>query len=117
MPNRTARCITVATLAIAFVTHGVHAQTPAPIADRYELATAAFRTGHMNEAFGRFIDLANKGHAPSIEIALFMYEHGPVLFGKEWELAPYQLKGWGRARERMSTTAAATGVKTVNVSK
>ena len=81
-------------IGVACFAQDVSADSVRTPAERYAAAKAAYRAGRMTEAYGRFVALANLGHAPSAEIALFMYEHGPDLFGKEWDLAPYQLENW-----------------------
>ena len=57
-------------------------------------ALASFRQARFPEAYGRFITLANAGHAPAAEMALWMYLHGPLVFGKEWDSFQEQLMAW-----------------------
>ena len=38
--------------------------------------------------------LADAGHAPSAELALWMYQHGPTLFDKDWDCSQMQLTAW-----------------------
>ena len=45
-------------------------------------ALASFRQARFPEAYGRFIALADAGHAPAAELALWMYLQGPSVFGK-----------------------------------
>jgi hypothetical protein len=59
-------------------------------------ALASFQQARFPEAYGRFIALANAGHAPSAEVALWMYLHGPTVFGREWDSTPEQLTAWAR---------------------
>jgi len=59
-------------------------------------AVASFRQARFAEAYGRFIGLADAGHAPSAELALWMYQNGPTLFGTDWDVSPDQLTAWAR---------------------
>jgi hypothetical protein len=71
---------------------------PLPYAERmHARAVESFRQGRFPEAYGRFIDLANWGHAASARYALWMCEHGMALFGKDWDCAPHQVEDWSRA--------------------
>lgn len=69
---------------------------PAPgAAERlHAQAVASFREARFSEAYGRFISLADAGHAPAAEQALWMYRHGPSLFGKDWDSSQEQLTAW-----------------------
>ncbi|MDP2008402.1 MAG: hypothetical protein Q8K45_22230 [Rubrivivax sp.] len=57
-------------------------------------AIASFRQARFSEAYGRTVALADAGHAPSAELALWMYQNGPALFGKDWDTTPEQLAAW-----------------------
>lgn len=57
-------------------------------------ALASFQKARFPEAYGRFIRLADAGHAPAAEVALWMYLHGPSVFGREWDSTPEQLTAW-----------------------
>jgi hypothetical protein len=68
-----------------------------PAADRLHAhAVESFRQGRFPEAYGRFIDLANVGHAQSARYALWMCENGMLLFGKDWDCAPQEVEDWAR---------------------
>jgi hypothetical protein len=68
-----------------------------PAADRlHARAVESFRQGRFPEAYGRFIDLANAGHAHSARYALWMCENGMTLFGKDWDCAPHEVEDWAR---------------------
>ncbi len=71
---------------------------PAPgAAERlHAQAVASFREARFSEAYGRFISLADAGHAPAAEQALWMYRHGPSLFGKDWDSTQEQLTAWAK---------------------
>ena len=57
-------------------------------------ALASFHQARFPEAYGRFIALADAGHAPAAELALWMYLHGPSVFGREWDSTQDQLTAW-----------------------
>ena len=69
---------------------------PTTAAQLQASAENAFREGRLPEAYGRFIALADTGHAPAAEVALFMYANGPSLFGKDWDVSQEQLTHWSR---------------------
>lgn len=59
------------------------------------------------EAYGRLTALADAGHAPSAELALWMYLNGPTLFGKDRDSTQEQLSAWAQlARQPASNTGA-----------
>lgn len=90
-------CIPVALLLLACHAPGVSAQPAPAVADRLHAnAVASFRQARFPEAYGRFIALADAGHAPSAELALWMYQHGPALFGREWDSTQDQLTAWAQ---------------------
>jgi len=62
-------------------------------ASRLADARQAFREGRFPAAYGRFVALADAGHAPSAEISLLMWRHAD-LFGSEWGATPAQLRRW-----------------------
>jgi hypothetical protein len=62
----------------------------------YAAAVDSFRGARYPEAFGRFVALADAGHAKSAGIALWMWQQGPELFGKDWDCSPDQLDDWSR---------------------
>lgn len=59
-------------------------------------AALSFQHGRYAEAYGRFMALADAGHAPAAEVALFMYANGRTLFGSQWDVSPDQLAEWAR---------------------
>jgi hypothetical protein len=68
-----------------------------PAADQlHARAVESFRQGRFPEAYGRFVDLANAGHARSARYALWMCENGMLLFGKDWDCAPHEVEDWAR---------------------
>ena len=70
-------------------------------------AVASFREARFPEAYGRFIALADAGHAPSAEQALWMYRHGPSLFGRDWDSTQEQLTGWAKLAGQPAPTMVA----------
>jgi hypothetical protein len=66
-------------------------------ADRaHARAVESFRVGRFPEAYGRFVALADAGHAPSARYALWMCEQGLALFGKDWDCTPQQVADWAK---------------------
>ena len=59
-------------------------------------AVASFREARFPKAYGRFIALADAGHAPSAEMALWMFKHGPTVFDCDWDSSQNQLTAWAQ---------------------
>lgn len=100
-------------IAVALVAFGCHApaafaQSAPSVSDRLHAnAVASFRQARFPEAYGRFIQLADAGHAPSAELALWMYLNGPSLFGRDWDSTQEQLTAWAQlARQPVPTMVA-----------
>ena len=73
------------------------AAAPATHAERmHAKALELLRQGHVSQAYGRFVDLANAGHGPSARYALWMCTQGPEVFGKDWNCAVYEVEDWAR---------------------
>ena len=107
-------------MSVAFLVLGCHApsafaQAAPGAAERLHAnAVASFRQARFPEAYGRFIGLADAGHAPSAEMALWMYLHGPALFGRDWDSTPEQLTAWAQlARQPVPTMVARVYPKTL----
>ena len=108
--------IPVVLLALAAHAPGAHAQAQAQAFEPTTRGTmerlhaegvASFRDARFPAAFARFIRLADAGHAPSAEMALWMYLHGPSLFGKDWDSTQEQLTAWAKlARQPVPTLEA-----------
>ncbi|HEY1227303.1 MAG TPA: hypothetical protein VGF26_08275 [Ramlibacter sp.] len=60
----------------------------------YEEAVTRFRAGEWADAYGRFMDLANKGDADAARITLFMLRYGPQLHGSYWHALPHEVRRW-----------------------
>ncbi|WP_425259555.1 hypothetical protein ACPOLB_01650 [Rubrivivax sp. RP6-9] len=89
--------IPVALLALGAHAPAALAQQAPSVAERlHHSAVSSFRQARFPEAFGRFIALADAGHAPSAEMALWMYRHGPSVFGSDWDTSQEQLTAWAR---------------------
>lgn len=72
----------------------VNAQTWMSAARLHSIAVDKFRQGRFPEAYGRFVQLANVGHAPSARLALWMCQEGPTLFGSDWDCTPDEVADW-----------------------
>lgn len=73
---------------------------------RYEDAVASFRAGRHAEAYGRLIEAARGGHARAAAQALWMYENGSSLFGKDWDSTPEQQQQWAALAQRGALVAS-----------
>jgi hypothetical protein len=71
----------------------VRALTPGQAAT-YAYAIQLFDEKRYSAAFGRFMRLADAGHAPSAQIALDMLINGPDLYNGHWTATRGQLKLW-----------------------
>lgn len=76
-----------------------------PVEREYEEAVQTFRVGRMSHAFGKFMDLANRGDVDSARIALFLHSYGPVLFGKQWDAGSQDVAYWATLVRNSGTTA------------
>ena len=98
---------------VALLVLGCHApvafaQQTVSVAERlHNNAVSSFRQARFPEAYGRFIVLADAGHAPSAELALWMYQHGPSVFGKDWDSSQEQLTAWARLAGQPAPTMVA----------
>jgi len=83
---------------------------PSPSIERaHANAVQLFRRARFAEAYGRFIELAEAGHAASARYAVWMCENGSPLFGAAWDCAPHELEAWralGYAEEARIGAAA-----------
>jgi hypothetical protein len=62
----------------------------------FEAALQEYRAGHHAGAYGRFAQLADRGHVESARIAGTLYRHGIALHGADWFASPSQLEHWDR---------------------
>ena len=96
MSQRTTLLVSVSAIALvaACIAQAAQAQS-VPLRDRLQAnAVASFQQGRFSEAYGRFIALANAGHAPAAERALFMAQNSTDLFGKDWDVTQEDLTAW-----------------------
>jgi hypothetical protein len=59
-------------------------------------AVGLFRAQKYPQAYGRFVALAGRGHAPSAQMALMMFSNGPTVFGSDWDANADRLQRWQR---------------------
>lgn len=78
---------------------GRHAEAP-PASVLEHRANEAFLARRYAEAYGRFAELADEGHAPSAWMALMLVSNGPTQFGGEWSATPGQLRRWNALATR-----------------
>ena len=102
-------CLASMALAITALQAGVasaQAVQPGALAQReYDDAVATFKAGRTSEAFGRFMDLANRGDADAARIALFMNQYGTTLYGKYWDVLPRDVDYWQQLVRNSGTAA------------
>ena len=109
MSSTAFKLVPIALLALACHAPGAYAQPAPGAAERLHAnATASFRQARFPEAYGRFMALADAGHAPSAATALWMYLNGPALFGREWDSTQEQLTSWARLAGQPSPTLVAS---------
>lgn len=96
---------------IALMAGAVACHARVEIAEReYAQAVQTFHAGRTSEAFGRFMDLADRGDVDSARIVLFLHAYGPVLYGKHWDALPGSLARWSRLVENSGSSARALPV-------
>ena len=100
--------IPVVSLVVGCLAAHAFAQSPATAGDRLHAeAVGSFQKARFSEAYGRFISLADGGHAPAAELALWMYLNGPSLFGTDWDSSQDQLTAWAQLAKRPVPTLVA----------
>ncbi len=88
------RAAQIGLLAAACLAPAAQAQT-VPLRDQLHAnALASFQQGRFSEAYGRIVALANAGHAPAAELALFMAQNATQVFGKDWDVTQEELSTW-----------------------
>jgi len=96
----TPAAVLVAALIAASFAPTAQAQS-VPLRDKlYANASASFQQGRFPEAYGRFTALADAGHAPAAEVALFMAHNSTAVFGKDWDVTQEQLTAWAALNGR-----------------
>lgn len=97
MPTPAIQWIPLALLSLGLHMPAASAQPAPGVAERLHThAVDSFRQARFSEAYGRLIALADAGHAPSAQLALWMFANGPTLFGKDWDSSPEQLTAWAQ---------------------
>lgn len=106
---------------VALLVLGCHApsavaQTTPGMAERLHAhAVASFRQARFPEAYGRFSALADAGHAPSAEMALWMFKNATTVFGSDWDSTQEQLSAWAQlARQPVPVMVARHHPQTVS---
>ena len=92
--------ITMLLLAISLPSGAV-----APVEREYAEAVQSFRSGRTAEAFGQFMELANRGDVDAARIALFLHSYGPVLMNKQWEADQRHVAYWTLLVRNSGTSA------------
>ena len=95
MSHPTARFVAAAALIVTCLAPAAQAQSTSKRAEQLHTnAVASFQQARFPEAYGRFIALADAGHAPAAEMALFMARNAMAVFGKDWDVTQEQLTAW-----------------------
>jgi len=84
-------------LALLMTSMPLAASPPRHAERMHALALESFRSGRFPEAYGRFVALAQTGHAASARYALWMCEQGVSLFGKNWDCTQDEVAEWASA--------------------
>jgi hypothetical protein len=98
-----------AVAAVLLITLGTPATAGNLVEREYAEAVQTFRAGRTSEAFGRFMDLANRGDVDAARIALFMHQYGQPLYGKHWDAGPQNVEYWATLVRNSGTSARPTG--------
>ena len=102
------KCLPIVLLVLGCHAPAAFAQSKSSVAERLHAnAVSSFRQARFPEAYGRFISLADAGHAPSAELALWMYLNGPSLFGRDWDSTQDQLTAWAQLAGQPAPTMVA----------
>lgn len=80
------------------------AEAAPPVEREFDQAVRSFRAGRTSEAFGQFIELANRGDVDAARIALFMHSYGPVLYGKHWDAGAKDVAYWSQLVRNSGTS-------------
>lgn len=108
IPTTAFNFIPVVLLVLGCHAPGAFAQSAPGSTERMHAeAVASFREARFPAAYARFIRLADAGHAPSAEVALWMYLHGPSLFGRDWDTTQDQLTAWAQLAHQPAPTLVA----------
>jgi hypothetical protein len=73
---------------------GAQAAAPADLQLKFEAAQARYRAQQFAGAYGRFVELADRGHADAARIAWMMYRWGTPLYGAAWYASAPQIRAW-----------------------
>jgi hypothetical protein len=105
MSKRAFQWIPIVSLVLGCLAPNAFAQSSQSAGERLHAnAMSSFQQARFSEAYGRLIALADAGHAPAAELALWMYLNGPTVFGKDWDSTPEQLAAWAQlARQPVPT--------------
>jgi hypothetical protein len=73
-------------------------------------AMEQYEQGRWSAAYGRFVALADQGHAEAARIALLMLRHGAKMYGHDWSASQPQINEWMKlALQRMKTLESESG--------
>lgn len=73
-------------------------------------AMEQYQQGRWSAAYGRFVALADQGHAEAARIALLMLRHGVKMYGNDWSASQPQINEWMKlALQRTKTLESESG--------
>lgn len=101
-----ARCLAAALIAAA-----VSSTVPAAAGNeaQFQQAMTLYKQARWAGAYGRFCELADRGHPEAARIALFMLRYGTELYGSAWSASQDQIDGWIYLVSRNPVRLFATG--------
>ena len=82
--RKSVRATLAAFISILLLSASFPSGAQTPIEHEYAQAVQSFRAGRTSEAYGQFIELANRGDVDAARVALFMNGYGASLYGKHW---------------------------------
>lgn len=99
------RCLAAALLAVAAINVPAAASTET----EYQYAMTLYKQARWSGAYGRFCELADRGHPEAARIALFMLRYGTELYGSGWTASQVQINDWVFLASRNPVGLVASG--------
>jgi hypothetical protein len=100
----------IASGSIALALHSMAAPSiPLDLQAEHDQAAQLFKEQRFSAAYGRFMRLADSGHAPSALVALVMLRSGRDLFDHEWAATAAQQQRWAAMLVEASRQAPVAG--------
>lgn len=103
--RKSVRATLAAFISILLLSASFPSGAQTPIEHEYAQAVQSFRAGRTSEAYGQFIELANRGDVDAARVALFMNGYGASLYGKHWDALPSEVAYWSTLVRNSSMAA------------